>query len=69
MAEKGIDIAPGGGGDPDLQTLGANHPRYNHLRKHAATAIAVVITGANLTFPLSVMLGFLQPTTMTFPAW
>ena len=52
-----------------FQTLGANHPRYNHLRKQAATAIAVVIAGANVTFPLSVMFGFLQPTTMTFPAW
>ena len=52
-----------------FQSLGANHPRYNHLRKQAATAIAFVITAVNLSFPLSVLLGFVKPTAMTFPAW
>jgi succinate dehydrogenase / fumarate reductase cytochrome b subunit len=40
-----------------FQTLGANHPRYNNLRRDLAIAIAAAITIGNLSFPLAVQLG------------
>jgi len=40
-----------------FQTLGANHPRYNNLRRDLAIAIAAAITIGNLSFPISVQLG------------
>jgi succinate dehydrogenase / fumarate reductase cytochrome b subunit len=52
-----------------FQSLGVNHPRYNHYRKLAATGLAFVVTAVNLSFPISVILGFLEPTTMTFQPW
>jgi succinate dehydrogenase / fumarate reductase cytochrome b subunit len=40
-----------------FQTLGANHPRYNHYRRDAAIAISAAITIGNLSFPISVLAG------------
>ena len=52
-----------------FQSLGLNHPRYNHYRKQAAVAFAVIVTAGNLSFVICVLLGILEPTTMTFEAW
>ena len=41
-----------------LQTLGANHPRYNKYRRDVAIAISAAITIGNLSFPISVLAGF-----------
>jgi succinate dehydrogenase / fumarate reductase cytochrome b subunit len=41
-----------------FQTMGANHPRYNSYRRDIAIAICAVITIGNLSFPLSVLAGF-----------
>jgi len=41
-----------------LQTLGANHPRFNSYRRDAAIAISAAITIGNLSFPISVLAGF-----------
>jgi succinate dehydrogenase / fumarate reductase, cytochrome b subunit len=43
-----------------LQTLGANHPRYNHLRRPIALTLAALIVIGNISFPIAVMLGFVQ---------
>jgi succinate dehydrogenase / fumarate reductase cytochrome b subunit len=40
------------------QTLGANHPRYNAYRRDAAIAVSTAITVGNLSFPISVLAGF-----------
>ena len=40
-----------------LQTLGANHPRYNHLRKGLALAIALIVVIGNISFPIAVLTG------------
>jgi len=40
-----------------LQTLGANHPRYNHLRRRLALVVAVVVVLGNLSFPIAVLTG------------
>ncbi|MBT8453985.1 MAG: succinate dehydrogenase cytochrome b subunit [Deltaproteobacteria bacterium] len=40
------------------QTLGANHPRFNSYRRDAAVAISAAITLGNLSFPISVLAGF-----------
>lgn len=42
------------------QTLGVNHPRYNHLRRGVAAAIAWAICLGYLSIPLSVQLGLLK---------
>ncbi len=43
-----------------LQSVGANHPRYNALRKAAAAVIAVALTAGNTSFPVAVLTGFVQ---------
>ncbi len=40
-----------------FQTLGANHPRYNRLRRDLAIAISAAITIGNVSFPVSVLAG------------
>lgn len=40
-----------------LQTLGVNHPRYNHWRRKLALALALIITLANISFPVAVLTG------------
>jgi succinate dehydrogenase / fumarate reductase cytochrome b subunit len=41
-----------------LQTLGANHPRYNSYRRDLAIAISAAVTLGNLSFPITVLAGF-----------
>ncbi|MEZ4464854.1 MAG: hypothetical protein R3F43_10220 [bacterium] len=43
-----------------LQTLGINRPRYNHWRKRAATGLAVVVAGSDISFPIAVLAGVIQ---------
>lgn len=56
-----------------LQTLGANHPRYNHWRRKLAIAVALVIALANISFPVAVITGAVdeagaEPSTASTPA-
>lgn len=43
-----------------FQTLGANNPRYNRLRRPAATAAALIIFFGFVAVPLSVLAGLVQ---------
>ncbi len=43
-----------------LQTLGANHPRWNLLRKRFALAFALLIALGNISIPVSVLTGFVK---------
>jgi succinate dehydrogenase / fumarate reductase, cytochrome b subunit len=40
-----------------LQSLGVANPRYNHLRRGFATAVAGLILVGNLTFPIAILTG------------
>lgn len=44
-----------------LQTLGANHPRFNGVRKRLAIALALIIALGNISIPLSVLTGVIEP--------
>lgn len=43
-----------------FQTLGLNHPKYESWRTNLAVGIPALICGVNITFPLSVLLGFVK---------
>jgi succinate dehydrogenase / fumarate reductase cytochrome b subunit len=43
-----------------LQTLGANHRKYNALRKALAAGVAVVVAGGNIAIPVAVMAGIVS---------
>jgi succinate dehydrogenase / fumarate reductase cytochrome b subunit len=43
------------GGWSLFQSLGANHPKYNRLRKGAAISLALLISAGNVFIPLAVM--------------
>lgn len=43
-----------------FQTIGANHPKYNPLRRDGAVGLATLLTLANVMFPVSVHLGFIE---------
>jgi succinate dehydrogenase / fumarate reductase, cytochrome b subunit len=43
-----------------LQTLGANNPKYNKLRRPIALTAAIGVALLNIMFPVSVMLGILK---------
>lgn len=43
-----------------FQSLGWNHPRFNHWRSWFAHAFAWIITLGNISFPLAVMTGLLK---------
>lgn len=43
-----------------LQTLGANHPKYNHLRRPLAFGLALVVFVGFLVPPIAVALGFIS---------
>lgn len=49
-----------------LQSLGANHPRYNGLRRTFAFALAIFIGGGNIFIPGAVLSGLVTPTDETF---
>ena len=40
-----------------FQSMGANHPKYNHLRHDLAIGIATLLTIGNLSFPVAVKMG------------
>lgn len=41
-----------------LQTLGANNPKYNRMRRPIALTLALAIVLLNISFPVAVLLGF-----------
>jgi succinate dehydrogenase / fumarate reductase cytochrome b subunit len=43
-----------------LQTLGLSHPSYNALRDRLAFGVALLVVGANISFPLAVLAGFVK---------
>jgi succinate dehydrogenase / fumarate reductase, cytochrome b subunit len=43
-----------------LQSLGANNPRYNAMRRPVALAIALVVVLGNISFPLAVLAGIVR---------
>jgi succinate dehydrogenase / fumarate reductase cytochrome b subunit len=43
-----------------FSSLGATNPRFEHWRRAFATVFAIVITAANVSFPLSVLMGFVH---------
>ncbi len=49
-----------------FQTLGANHPKYNFLRRDLAIALAALLTIGNLSFPIAVLAGYVEPTALRF---
>ncbi|MEM7448580.1 MAG: succinate dehydrogenase cytochrome b subunit [Myxococcota bacterium] len=49
-----------------LQTLGLSHPRYDVYRRQFASVIAALITLGNVSFPVTVMAGLVQPTDQSF---
>lgn len=42
-----------------FQSLGWNHPRFNHWRRIFATTFAIVVTAGNIAMPIAVMAGAL----------
>lgn len=42
------------------QTFGWAHPRYNGLRRAIATGFSVLIVGANISFPIAVLMGVIR---------
>lgn len=44
-----------------FQSLGANSPRFNTWRRRIAEAIALIIVVGNVSFPLAVTFGLLEP--------
>ena len=49
-----------------FQTIGANHPKYNAYRRDVAIGIAALLTIGNLSFPIAVYFGYLEPTELRF---
>lgn len=47
-------------------SVGWTHPRYNIWRRRLAVAAAVLITAGNLSFPIAVMAGWVEPTMQHF---
>jgi succinate dehydrogenase / fumarate reductase cytochrome b subunit len=43
-----------------FSSLGLTNPRFEHWRRAFATVFAIVITAANISFPLSVLTGFVK---------
>jgi succinate dehydrogenase / fumarate reductase cytochrome b subunit len=48
------------GGWSMFQSLGLNNPRYNSARKAFAAGFAVIVTVANLSFPIAVLAGLVD---------
>jgi len=49
-----------------FQTVGASHPRYDGTRNAVAAALVAVVVVANISFPLMVLAGVIEPTQQTF---
>jgi len=43
-----------------LQTLGANNPKYNRVRRPVALGLAALITLGNMSFPIAVLAGLVK---------
>ena len=43
-----------------FQSLGWNHPRFNHWRNTFAHVFAWIITLGNISFPLAVLAGWVK---------
>jgi succinate dehydrogenase / fumarate reductase cytochrome b subunit len=43
-----------------FQSLGVNNPRYNHLKRGFATAVAGLILVGNLSFPILTQIGLIN---------
>lgn len=43
-----------------LQTLGANNPKYNRVRRPIAIALAALLTLGNISFPIAVLAGIVR---------
>jgi succinate dehydrogenase / fumarate reductase cytochrome b subunit len=43
-----------------FQTLGANHPKYNHLRRRVALVFSLVVAGGFIAVPLAVLTGVVR---------
>jgi succinate dehydrogenase / fumarate reductase, cytochrome b subunit len=43
-----------------LQTLGANNPKYNRIRRPLALALALAIALGNISFPIAVLAGVIR---------
>jgi succinate dehydrogenase / fumarate reductase cytochrome b subunit len=43
-----------------FQSMGVNHPRFNHLRRWFAIGLAILVTVGNAIMPLAVLFGFLE---------
>jgi len=43
-----------------LQTLGVSNEKYNHVRRPVAAAIALLVTLANISFPVAVLAGLVK---------
>ena len=43
-----------------FQTIGANHPKYNQLRRDAAIGLATLLTVGNLSFPICVQMDIID---------
>jgi len=42
------------------QTLGWSHPRYNLLRRRFAYAMAILVAGVNISYPIAVLTGIIH---------
>lgn len=42
-----------------FQTVGANHPKYNHLRRGLAAAVTLVVVCGNISMPVAVLTGII----------
>ncbi|MEM1416820.1 MAG: succinate dehydrogenase cytochrome b subunit [Myxococcota bacterium] len=49
-----------------FQTAGANHPRYNHLRRDLAIILSTLLTLGYLSIPIATLAGLIEPTNETF---
>jgi succinate dehydrogenase / fumarate reductase cytochrome b subunit len=43
-----------------FQSMGINHPQYNHLRRDLAIGLATLLTIGNLSFPFAVKMGYVR---------
>lgn len=43
-----------------FQTLGANHPKYNHWRRGFAVAVTAVVVTGNISMPVAVLAGMIS---------
>ena len=42
-----------------FQTMGANHPKYNHWRRGLAVAVTLVVVSGNISMPVAVLAGII----------